>query len=297
MGAWTLFHLIWNVENHITCDYWGQALLLLFALGIALFAMASIWSGVAPNVGQLISARAVQGVGGALLVPGSLAIISASFREEQRAQAIGAWAGFTSITAAAGLVLGGWLAQYTSWRWVFFINVPLAALALGVVFWRVPESRDEGSKSGLDWRGALLTIIGLGALVYGLIEAGALGFGHPLVLVALAVSIVALGAFLLVETILQTPMVPLSLFYSRTFSGVNLQTLLLYAALGGITFFFLRSHPSAGLFSYGCWRCSRAVPAAGIFVFALGRGVDRPLWGYAAVGAWPGHHGRWLCPL
>jgi predicted MFS family arabinose efflux permease len=118
-------------------------------------------------------------------------------------------------------VLGGWLVQYASWRWVFFINVPLAVIVLGVVFWRVPESRDEESKRGLDWWGALLTMIGLGALVYGLIEAGSLGFSHPLVLVALATGIVALGAFLLVETVLQTPMVPLSLFlFSRWAEGL-----------------------------------------------------------------------------
>jgi EmrB/QacA subfamily drug resistance transporter len=236
MEAYLLFLAALMLVGGTLGDHFGRR--RVFAIGIALFTVASIWGGVAPNVGQLISARAVQGVGGALLVPGSLAIISASFRDEQRGQAIGTWAGFTAIISAAGPVLGGWLVQYASWRLVFFINVPLAVIVLGVVFWRVPESRDEESKRGLDWWGALLTIIGLGALVYGLIEVGSLGFSHPLVLVALATGIVALGAFLLVETVLQTPMVPLSLFCSRTFSGVNLQTLFLYAALGGITFFF-----------------------------------------------------------
>jgi EmrB/QacA subfamily drug resistance transporter len=217
-------------------DHFGRR--RVFAMGIALFTVASIWGGVAPNVGQLISARAVQGVGGALLVPGSLAIISASFRDEQRGQAIATWVGVTSITAAVGPLLGGWLVQYASWRLVFFINVPLAVVVLGVALGRVPESRDEDSQGGLDWWGALLTIIGLGAIVYGLIEADSLGVSDPLVLVALAIGIVALGAFLLLEARLQAPMVPLSLFRSPTFSGVNLQTLLLYAALGGITFFF-----------------------------------------------------------
>jgi len=236
MEAYLLFLAALMLVGGALGDQFGRR--RVFALGIALFIVASIWGGVAPNVDQLISARAVQGVGGALLVPGSLAIISASFREEQRGQAIATWVGFTSIIAAAGPLLAGWLVQYASWRWVFFINVPLAVLALVVVLGRVPESHDEDSQGGLDWWGALLVALGLGAIVYGLIEAGSLGLSHPLVLVALAVGLLALGAFLLVETVLQTPMVPLSLFCSRTFSGVNLQTFLLYAALGGITFFF-----------------------------------------------------------
>lgn len=236
MEAYLLFLAALMLVGGALGDHFGRR--RVFALGIALFAAASIWGGVAPNVGQLIVARAVQGVGGALLVPGSLAIISASFLDEQRGKAIGTWVGFTSIIASVGPVLGGWLVQYASWRWVFFINVPLAVVVLGVVLGRVPESRDEDSQGGLDWWGALLVTLGLGALVYGLIESGSLGMSHPLVLVALAVGIVALSAFLLLEAHLQAPMVPLSMFRSLTFSGVNLQTLLLYAALGSITFFF-----------------------------------------------------------
>src|SRR5579864_230218 len=121
----------------------------IFAIGIALFALASAFCGFAPNVTLLIAARAVQGIGGALLVPGSLAIISASFDKEQRGRAIGTWSGFTAITSAVGPVLGGWLVQYASWRWVFFINIPLAAIVLGILFWRVPESRAEADRESL----------------------------------------------------------------------------------------------------------------------------------------------------
>src|SRR2546427_2466290 len=216
-------------------DHFGRR--RIFAIGIAIFTLSSIWCGLSPNVLQLILARAVQGIGGALLVPGSLAIISASFSDEQRGRAIGTWSGFTAITSVAGPVLGGVLVQYASWRWVFFINVPLAVVVLGVLFWRVPESRDADASRRLDWWGTLLVTVGLGALVYGLIEAGSICFGNTLVLSALAGGIAALLAFLLVEARTPAPMVPLTLFRSRTFSGANLLTLLLYGALGGLTFF------------------------------------------------------------
>ena len=134
-------------------------------------------------------------------------------------------------------MLGGVLVQYASWRWVFFLNVPLAAVVLGVLFWRVPESRDTEASGRLDWWGTLLVTLGLGALVFGLIEAGSLGFGNTLVLGALAIGVVALFAFLLVEARSPAPMVPLTLFRSPTFTGANLLTLLLYGALSGVTFF------------------------------------------------------------
>lgn len=216
-------------------DYFGRR--RVFAIGVALFTLASIWCGFSPNILQLILARAVQGIGGALLVPGSLAIISASFSDNQRGRAIGTWSGFTSITTVIGPVIGGWLVQYASWRWVFFINVPLAVIVLGVLFWRVPESRDESMNRKLDWWGTILTVIGLGGLVFGLIEAGSFGLGNPLVLGALAIGLVALVAFVFVETRVEAPLVPLSLFRSRTFSGANILTLFLYAALSGLTYF------------------------------------------------------------
>lgn len=216
-------------------DHFGRR--RIYAGGIVLFSLASIWCGLSPNVIQLIVARAVQGVGGALLVPGSLAIISASFDDARRGQAIGTWSGFTSITSVIGPVLGGILVEYASWRWVFFINVPLAVIVLVVLFWRVPESRDEEVSRRLDWGGTLLVTLGLASIVFGLTEASPLGFGHPIVLTALAVGIVALMAFVFVEAHVRNPLVPLTLFRSRTFSGANLLTLLLYAALSASTYF------------------------------------------------------------
>ena len=209
----------------------------IFAIGITLFTLASVFCGLAPTITVLIIARAIQGIGGALLVPGSLAIISATFDSKQRGQAIGTWSGFTSITTVLGPVLGGWLVQNASWRWVFFINVPVAAIVLTILFWRVPESYGEESSRRLDYSGALLATLGLGGIVFGLIEAGNVGLGNLEVLVALAIGVIALIAFLIVETRSHAPMVPLSLFRSPTFSGANLLTLLLYAGLGGALFF------------------------------------------------------------
>ncbi|HEX3130998.1 MAG TPA: DHA2 family efflux MFS transporter permease subunit [Thermoanaerobaculia bacterium] len=200
----------------------------IFSLGVALFALASVWCGLAPDVDQLIVARAVQGVGGALLVPGSLAIISASFSEDKRGQAIGTWSGFTAITAAIGPVLGGWLIEHVSWRAIFFINVPLAAVVLALVFRHVPESRDGDGAYGLDWPGAALATVSLGSIVYGLIESS---------LAALIAGAVLFAAFLLVEKRSRHPMLPLTLFRSKDFSGANLLTLFLYTALAGALFF------------------------------------------------------------
>src|SRR5579863_1359700 len=217
-------------------DHYGRR--RMYAVGIALFTLASMACGFAPNVTFLIIARAVQGIGGELLVPGSLAIIGAYFDNEKRGRAIGTWSGFTAITSAVGPVLGGWLVQYASWRWVFFINFPIAAIVLIVLFWRVPESESaEDQRRGLDWWGAVLATLGLGGVVYGLTEANNVGWSNPLVLIALAIGIVALILFLAVEARSRSPMLPLSLFRSTTFSGANLLTLLLYAALGGALFF------------------------------------------------------------
>ena len=217
-------------------DHFGRR--RMYATGIALFTLASLACGFAPTITFLIVARAVQGIGGALLVPGSLAIIGAFFASEQPGRAIGTWSGFTSITSALGPVLGGWLVQFASWRWVFFINLPIAAIVLFILFWRVPESEsEEDQRRGLDWWGAILATLGLGGIVYGLTQANNVGFGDPLVLAALAVGVVALIVFVVVETRIASPMLPFSLFRSRTFTGANLLTLLLYAALGGALFF------------------------------------------------------------
>ena len=210
---------------------------LVFCWGVALFAAASIVCGLADTVGQLIIARGVQGVSGALLLPGSLAIISASFDEERRGQAIGTWSAFTAITAGIGPVIGGWLIEHISWRAVFFINVPLALVVLAISFLRVPESRDDGESQSLDWLGSGLATLGLGTLVYGLIESSRLGFDHRLVISTLVVGVLSLAIFLLVEAHARKPMLPLTLFRARHFSGANLMTFFLYTALGGGLFF------------------------------------------------------------
>lgn len=210
---------------------------LIFCLGAAVFALASGWCGIAPSVGQLIIARAVQGAGGALLVPGSLAIISASFNEERRGRAIGTWSGFTAITAAVGPVIGGWLIEHISWRAIFFINLPLAVVVLLISFCRVPESRDEGATKNLDWPGAALATVGLGGVVYGFIESSRLGFADKQVIGALLIGVLSLAVFFVLEARSRNPMLPLDLFRSRNFSGANLLTLFLYTALSGSMFF------------------------------------------------------------
>jgi EmrB/QacA subfamily drug resistance transporter len=208
----------------------------VFVIGIVIFAVASAWCGFAPGIRQLIVARAVQGFGAALLVPGSLAIISSSFREEDRGRAIGTWSGFSAITASIGPVIGGWAIEHFSWRAVFFINIPIAIIVVAICYWRVPESSGD-DKGRLDWSGATLIVLGLGTLVYGLVESSRLGFGHPAIAISLMTGFVLLVLFVLLETRVRNPMVPLDLFRSRTFTGANLLTLLLYAALGGTLFF------------------------------------------------------------
>jgi EmrB/QacA subfamily drug resistance transporter len=210
---------------------------LIYTIGVAIFALASIWCGLSPNVEQLIVARAVQGIGGALLVPGSLAIISACFSEERRGKAIGTWSGFTAITTAIGPILGGWLIDHFSWRAAFFINIPIAIAVIIIAILRVPETRDEQGSNRLDWWGALLATLGLGLLIYGLIESSRHGFDHVVVF-AIVSGIIILAIFLFVESKLQDPMLPLGLFRSKNFCGANLLTLFLYAALGGAFFFF-----------------------------------------------------------
>lgn len=216
-------------------DHYGRR--RIFLVGIAIFAVASAWCGLAPNIRQLVAARGLQGLGAALLVPGSLAIISNCFREEDRGRAIGTWSGFSAITAAIGPVLGGWIVEHISWRAVFFINLPLALVVIPISLRHVPETSNP-EKSPLDFLGALLVAAGLGALVYGLIESARPGFAQSTALAAVVLAGVLLTAFLLWEARSSSPMVPLELFRSRTFAGANLVTLFLYGALGS-TFFFL----------------------------------------------------------
>ncbi|HWR34353.1 MAG TPA: MFS transporter [Clostridia bacterium] len=207
-----------------------------FVVGVAIFAVASLACGLASSIHQLIIARSIQGVGAALLVPGSLAIISTSFDEKHRGQAIGTWSGFTSITAAIGPLLGGWLIQHASWRWAFFINLPLGVAVIVISFWKVTESRSPHA-GRVDWLGALLATIGLGGVVNGFIESPNLGWRNPVVFVSLIVGFGCLIAFVFVERNVASPMVPLTLFESSSFSAANLLTLFLYAAIG--VFFFV----------------------------------------------------------
>ena len=216
-------------------DRWGRR--RVFSLGTLLFAVASGACGLSQTIGQLVAARAVQGIGAAMLVPGSLAIIGATFPKKDRGRAIGTWSGFTSIAAGVGPIIGGWLIQSLSWHWIFLINLPLAAAVLAITWWRVPESRDD-TASGLDLAGAALATLGLGGVVYGLIEAGNRGFRDTTIVTSLTAGSAFLAAFLFVER-QKGPraMMPLGLFRSRTFLGANLLTLSLYAALGGLMFF------------------------------------------------------------
>jgi EmrB/QacA subfamily drug resistance transporter len=208
----------------------------MFLLGVAAFAVASAGCGFSMSVRSLLLWRSFQGIAAAFLVPGSLAIVSSSFAENTRGKAIGTWAGFTTLTTALGPVLGGWLIEHASWHWVFFINVPLAVLVLVISLAHVPESRSSDARS-VDWFGAALATLGLAGLVYGFLESPILGWTHPSVVGSLISGFASLILFLFVEKSVRTPMVPLKLFQSPSFSGANLLTLLLYAALG--IFFFL----------------------------------------------------------
>jgi EmrB/QacA subfamily drug resistance transporter len=209
----------------------------MFVLGVAVFTVGSIICGLSSGVGMLIAARAVQGVGGALLIPGSLALLSASFGKERRGRAIGTWSGFTAITGAFGPALGGFLIDHTTWRSVFFLNVPLAFVVLALTFRFVPESRNDSSPKSIDGWGAALAALALGGIVYALIGAQTAGWTDRRVLAALLIGTATLPVFLTVESRQAAPLVPLVLFRSRDFAASNLLTLLLYAALAGSLFF------------------------------------------------------------
>ena len=215
-------------------DHYGRR--RVFVLGVVIFAVASGLCGFAGSIHQLIAARAVQGLGAALLVPGSLAIISNSFSDQERGHAIGVWSAFSAITTGIGPVLGGWLIEHVSWRAVFFINLPLAFFVVLISLRHVTENSDKKT-TRVDWLGAILAALGLGAVVYGLIESSQIGFNDRSVIITLAAGVIVLILFVFVESRLSQPMLPLTLFRSRTFAGTNLLTFLLYAALGGTLFF------------------------------------------------------------
>ena len=208
----------------------------IFSIGIAWFAVASALCGIAPNATFLVVARVVQGIGGALLTPGSLAILQASFRADDRSRAIGAWTGLSGVAAAAGPLVGGYLLAVASWRWVFYINIPVAAFVLVLTARHVPESSDPTSSRHIDTVGATLAVLFLAGLTYGLIEGPTRGWGSPLVVVAFVVAACSAVAFLVVERRSPDPMLPLDLFRSRQFSGANAVTFVVYGALGGALF-------------------------------------------------------------
>jgi EmrB/QacA subfamily drug resistance transporter len=203
----------------------------MFVLGLLAFTGASVLCGIAPSMGTLIAARAFQGVGGALLVPGSLALITASFRSEDHGSAIGAWSGLTGVATSIGPFLGGWLVDSVSWRLVFLINVPLAALALWITLRHVPESRDPEAGRRPDFAGAAATTLGLAGVVFALIQGPAEGWSPGVVAVGI-LGAGALVAFPLVERRVSSPLVPLDIFKSRQFSGANGTTFVVYAGLG-----------------------------------------------------------------
>jgi EmrB/QacA subfamily drug resistance transporter len=240
----------------------------MFLLGVALFAAASAYCGFAPNIGHLIAGRAIQGVGAAFLVPGSLALISASFDKSQRGMAIGTWSGATAITTAIGPVLGGWVIEHLSWRWVFLLNLPLAAAVIVISMSCVPESR-SGLRGRIDWLGAFAATFSLTALTFGFIESSRLGWKHSLVLATLIAGVAGLLAFFYIEDKEESPMVPLTLFRSQAFSGANLLTLFLYSALS--IFFFVFPMNLIQVQGYSATAAGAAVLPFILLMFLLSR--------------------------
>ncbi len=204
----------------------------IFLAGVLLFTVASMACGLAASARALIAARAVQGVGAAFLVPGSLAIISATFSDAERGRAIGTWSGFSAMTSAIGPVVGGWLIEHVSWRAVFFLNVPLAAVVVGLSLRFMRESRDASRTGHVDWVGAALAVAGLGAIVFGFLEWPRLDANTSIAAWSVAAGAAALAAFVVVEQRVAGPMLPLGLFAGRSFALANLLTLFLYGALG-----------------------------------------------------------------
>ncbi|MBV8844505.1 MAG: MFS transporter [Bryobacterales bacterium] len=234
----TIYGVQWVVESYTLFlaallliggslgDVYGRR--AIFAAGVLLFTLASAWCGLSLNIEQLIIAWSLQGVGGALLVPGSLPLISVNFPENQRGRAIGTWSGATAITTAIGPVLGGWLVEQGSWRWAFFINIPVGVAVLALAAWRVPESRAGVPRQRADVPGAVLAVLGFGGVVFGLIQSS---------WTSAAVGAIGVVALLWWERRAPSPMIPLHLFRSRNFTGANVLTLFLYSALSGVLFF------------------------------------------------------------
>jgi EmrB/QacA subfamily drug resistance transporter len=245
--ATTLSAMTWVINAYTLCmsallliggaaaDQFGRR--RIFIAGLGIFSLASIGCGLSPSVDVLILVRAMQGVGAALLIPCALAIIGATFDEKARGSAIGIWSGASAIASGGGPMLGGWLVDHASWRAIFLINPIIAVPTILIALRHVPESVDPDAKEGLDWTGAVLAFFGLGLIVYGLIAASDQGWSSPIVISSLVLGGVLLVSFVLAERRGPTPMMPLNVFMSLRFSGVNVLTLLLYGALGGTMFF------------------------------------------------------------
>ena len=240
----------------------------IFLIGVTLFALASMACGLAGSIEMLIVSRSIQGIGAALLVPGSLALITTSFDEKRRGKAIGTWSGATAMTTAAGPVLGGWLVEHASWRWAFFINVPIAAAVIAISLLKISETRNR-VQGTLDWLGAVLVTLGLAGVVVGFIESTNLGWRSPIVIASLLTGVLALGAFVMVERRASSPMVPPKLFASRDFAGANEMTLFLYSAISVFFFFFPMNLIQAQ--GYSASKAGAALLPLILLVFVLSR--------------------------
>lgn len=267
VNAYTLFLAALLLTGGALGDRLGRR--KIFIVGVIVFTAASIACGLAANVEQLIAARAVQGVGGALLTPGSLALVNATHPNHARGRAIGLWSGFSALMSAAGPVVGGWLIDTVSWRWIFFMNVPLAIAVVLIATTRIPESLGGMGRGRIDVAGAVLATTGLGGLVFALLESSSRGGRDPLVLTAGIVGALLLVAFILVERRTENPMLPLRLFRSRAFVGVNIFTLLIYATLSGLLFFLPMTLIQVR--GYGATQAGAATLPFVVLLFALSR--------------------------
>ncbi|HEX6500199.1 MAG TPA: DHA2 family efflux MFS transporter permease subunit [Micromonosporaceae bacterium] len=237
VNAYTLMLAAFVLLGGALGDRYGRR--TLFLTGVVWFTVASVLCGFAVSPGMLIASRTVQGIGAALLTPGSLALIQSTVRSEDRGRAIGVWSGLSGVSTAVGPFLGGWLIDAFSWRWIFFINVPLAAVVVAAGLRWVPESRDaEAAGRRFDVLGAVLGAVSLGGITYALVEAPNLG-ASPAVLVASAVGLLSGSAFVFRERRTAAPMLPPWLFKSRQFTAINVVTFFLYAALGVVPFFLV----------------------------------------------------------
>jgi EmrB/QacA subfamily drug resistance transporter len=215
-------------------DHYGRR--RLFLIGLVWFTAASVLCALATSTGVLVAARVVQGIGGALLTPGSLAILQATIHPDDRGRAIGAWSALGGVAAAVGPLVGGWLVAAASWRWVFVLNIPLGIFVAIMARRHVPESRDPSARPGFDFPGALLITLALGGLTYALIAAGSAAFSSPKVLVPAVTGVLAMVAFVVLERHSRHPMLPLDIFASQRFTAANLVTFVVYGALGGVFF-------------------------------------------------------------